>query len=563
RQCLVRDHYRADTQSIGERLLHQTRVFLRTLLRVYNRNGRQTKSFHGNIVNKSNGRRLSINNQLIVDSKSRASIVGRLVSKWVSNSIAADIRRNATRQLLFKGPGLGLGLVGVCINNKGPSLLTEIDETEAKCQQIRSIFSTLFTNYQIKSEAAEPCLFDLNNLQFGNCIAKGCNAVVYDAKLKGNTNQFAVKMMFNYDAESNAAAIWKAMNKECITFNGNFSSNKELEIMLNTPNRQKLKPHPNIIEIKGVFADYVPSLPEAIELYPNALPLRLCDQGFGRNMTLFLVMKKYDMSLKTFLVERDLKTQTSLFLLSQLFEGISHLIKHKIVHRDIKTDNILLDLSSDPDFPWLVITDFGFCVNSLRIPLNSDEITRGGNRALMAPEIVCAEPGPFSYIDYSASDLWSCGTIAYEIFNAENPFYPNKSKKYLQNNNYKEEHLPIMPPSTPKPIAALIFDILKRNPSERPHPKVAASLCEMLLFFSRRNLMVFKTQIDRSEVYKSRKLLQWLRALATITLCQRNTMTGGRKLNAAEMKLRLMFLSEVKIEYLLPALSYISTEEKI
>jgi len=58
----------------------------------------------------------------------------------------------------------------------------------------------------------------------GKAIAKGCSAVVYAAKLKKAQpeplNQveqkefpFAIKMMFNYHAESNAFTILRAMQR--------------------------------------------------------------------------------------------------------------------------------------------------------------------------------------------------------------------------------------------------------------------------------------------------------------------------------------------------------------
>jgi hypothetical protein len=50
---------------------------------------------------------------------------------------------------------------------------------------------------------------------------------------------------------------------------------------------------------------------------------RLNPTGYGRNMSLFLVMKRYDDSLRNFLDEqgRGLGWRTSLVLLTQLLEG--------------------------------------------------------------------------------------------------------------------------------------------------------------------------------------------------------------------------------------------------
>ena len=137
--------------------------------------------------------------------------------------------------------------------------------------------------------------------------------------------------------------------------------------------------------------------------------------------------------------------------------------------RDLKADNILLDISEESDnCATLVITDFGCCLadknHGLFLPYNTHDIDRGGNAALMAPEIVTAEPGPFTSLNYSKSDLWTIGTIAYEIFGMKNPFYgSNKEKAMLKNYDYKEEDLPPLPESVPPVISALIASILMRS----------------------------------------------------------------------------------------------------
>ena len=42
----------------------------------------------------------------------------------------------------------------------------------------------------------------------------------------------------------------------------------------------------------SVFVDEVSHLPESFEDYPDALPKRINPSGIGRNMTMYLVMKK-------------------------------------------------------------------------------------------------------------------------------------------------------------------------------------------------------------------------------------------------------------------------------
>ena len=78
-------------------------------------------------------------------------------------------------------------------------------------------------------------------------------------------------------------------------------------------------------------------------------------------------------------------------LLIQLLEGITHLTRYGVAHRDLKTDNLLLDESTSDFCPHLVIADFGCCLADqqwgLTLPFITEEIDRGGNSALMAPEV--------------------------------------------------------------------------------------------------------------------------------------------------------------------------------
>ena len=79
-------------------------------------------------------------------------------------------------------------------------------------------------------------------------------------------------------------------------------------------------------------------------------------------------------------------------LLIQLLEGITHLTRYGVAHRDLKTDNLLLDESASDLCPHLVIADFGCCLADqqwgLTLPFITEEIDRGGNSALMAPEVI-------------------------------------------------------------------------------------------------------------------------------------------------------------------------------
>jgi len=150
----------------------------------------------------------------------------------------------------------------------------------------------------------------LQNFVMGPIIAKGCSAAVYAARFVNtrdeddlmdievktkDANEFplAVKMMFNYDAESNAAAILNAMYKETVPARKHYrNDNLTTWEQKLTENKVILPSHPNIVAMYCVFTDMIPVLPGSWRMYPDALPSRINPQGSGRNMSLFLVMKR-------------------------------------------------------------------------------------------------------------------------------------------------------------------------------------------------------------------------------------------------------------------------------
>lgn len=87
---------------------------------------------------------------------------------------------------------------------------------------------------------------------------------------------------------------------------------------------------------------------------------------------------------------------------------------------------------------------------------------RGGNAALTAPEIILGTPGTWKYLNYSKSDAFSTGAIAYEVFGNPNPFYGSAATR-LDSRTYCDEDLPPVNNATPM-VESLIKGLLKRNP---------------------------------------------------------------------------------------------------
>ncbi|KAJ1963263.1 Serine/threonine-protein kinase [Dipsacomyces acuminosporus] len=112
------------------------------------------------------------------------------------------------------------------------------------------------------------------------------------------------------------------------------------------------------------------------------------------------------------------------YFVEQLGSAMRFLRSRDIIHRDIKTQNILLQPPSDDYvlgeseahgvFPLIKIADFGFARN---LPSTALAETLCGSPLYMAPEILHYEP-------YDAkADLWSIGAVIYEMLAGKPPFH--------------------------------------------------------------------------------------------------------------------------------------------
>lgn len=278
----------------------------------------------------------------------------------------------------------------------------------------------------------------------------------------------------------------------------------------------------------GVFCDQIPNLAAGSALYPMALPPRINPHGYGRNMSLFLLMKRYNHRLCDYLADRadTLGWRTRILIFAQLLEAVAHLHRYGVAHRDLKSDNILIDLNDDVH-PVVVLADFGCCLadrrHGLQLPYTSADIDKGGNAALMAPEIIGQRPGTFSVLDYRKADVWTCGALAYEVFGRPNPFYATAdggAGDQLRNSTYADADLPALPEAVPPLVRALVANVLQRQPRRRLRPDVAANVMQLFLWAP-------SAWLRPAGNPSSAEILQWLLSLTTKVLCEERA--GGGK----------------------------------
>ncbi|EGD98138.1 ULK/ULK protein kinase [Trichophyton tonsurans CBS 112818] len=170
--------------------------------------------------------------------------------------------------------------------------------------------------------------------------------------------------------------------------------------------------------------------------------------------------------------------------LKQLASALQFLRAKDLIHRDVKPQNLLLHpspticsktliqsvsykesensftpITGVSSFPMLIIADFGFARS---LPSTSLADTLCGSPLYMAPEIL-------RYEKYDAkADLWSVGTVLYEMVVGKPPFRAANHMELLQKIQLTKDRIRF-PRETPvaSDIKKLIRSLLKFNPVER------------------------------------------------------------------------------------------------
>lgn len=145
------------------------------------------------------------------------------------------------------------------------------------------------------------------------------------------------------------------------------------------------------------------------------------------------VMRKADMALDKYLVERNPSTLDRLAMFDQILSGIEHIHASQIIHRDIKPENILV-IGDTP-----VISDFGLCLIQEADTRNTPTWEVVGPRYYMAPELADGR----SLEVTTKADVYSLGKLLYfmlsrgKVFDREKTFQSDFNLRALRDERYR------------------------------------------------------------------------------------------------------------------------------
>ncbi|KAF5816665.1 putative protein kinase CAMK-CAMKL-CHK1 family [Helianthus annuus] len=186
--------------------------------------------------------------------------------------------------------------------------------------------------------------------------------------------------------------------------------------------------------------------------HPNILKLH---EVMATKTKIYLVMElAAGGELFTQLIRRGrMKEPTARFYFQQLVSTLHFCHQNGVAHRDLKPQNLLLDLQGN-----LKISDFGL---SALPESHKDGLlhTSCGTPAFTAPEIIRGKP-----YDGKKTDAWSCGVILFNLLTGYLPFHdgnlPNMYKKMFNRDV-------MFPDWISKQPRVIIHKLLDPNPKTR------------------------------------------------------------------------------------------------
>jgi serine/threonine-protein kinase len=150
-----------------------------------------------------------------------------------------------------------------------------------------------------------------------------------------------------------------------------------------------------------------------------------------------------------------LDAQRAVGIVREAAAGLAAAHRHDIVHRDIKPDNLLIDVDGS-----VKVADFGIARSPGSSTLTTTETgTILGTSYYLAPERALGRSAT------SASDVYALGCVLYQLLVGRPPFEGDDPTAILYQHVEVE---PALPAELPAPVGDLLRSLLAKDPDDRP-----------------------------------------------------------------------------------------------
>ncbi|XP_043377824.1 TRAF2 and NCK-interacting protein kinase isoform X21 [Chelonia mydas] len=223
----------------------------------------------------------------------------------------------------------------------------------------------------------------------------------------------------------------------------------------------------------------------------------------GMDDQLWLVMEFCGAGSVTDLIKNTkgntLKEEWIAYICREILRGLSHLHQHKVIHRDIKGQNVLLTENAE-----VKLVDFGVSAQLDRTVGRRNTFI--GTPYWMAPEVIACDENPDATYDFK-SDLWSLGITAIEMAEGAPPLcdmHPMRALFLIPRNPAPR----LKSKKWSKKFQSFIESCLVKNHSQRPtteqlmkHPFIRDQPNE------RQVRIQLKDHIDRTKKKRGEKVI--------------------------------------------------------